>query len=117
LVAYGGMVEIAESAAAELEAEELEVEIVIPSLLAPFPRRTMAAALASRPRIVMVEETHGNSGYGAELATTLLEAGFRGRYARVATPPVPIPAARSLECLVMPDQRRVCDAVLQLLVC
>ncbi len=115
LVAYGGMVEMAEAAAAELREEELKIEIVVPSLLSPFPRRTLTRLLASRDRIVTLEETHTGCGFSAELGTALLESGFRGRYARVGMPPVPIPAARSLESLVMPDRRRVIEAVLQIL--
>ncbi len=115
LVAYGGMLEIAEATAAELREEELDVEIIVPSLLAPFPRGTLVRLLRDRPRVVAVEETHTGCGFSAELGAALLEAGFRGQYARVGMPPVPIPAARSLESLVMPDRRRVSDCVLRLL--
>jgi 2-oxoisovalerate dehydrogenase E1 component len=115
LVAYGGMVDLAETAAAELRQEELAVEIVVPSLLSPFPRHTLTRLLARRERIVTLEETHHGCGFSAELGATLLEAGFRGRYARVATPPVPIPAARCLESLIMPDSRRIAEAVLRVL--
>lgn len=115
LIAYGGMVELAEAAAADLRQEELAVEIVVPSLLSPFPRHTLTRLLAGRERIVAIEETHHGCGFSAELGAALLEAGFRGRYARVATPPVPIPAARCLESLVMPDRRRIAEAVLRVL--
>jgi 2-oxoisovalerate dehydrogenase E1 component len=115
LIAYGGMVELAEAAAAELRLEELAVEIVVPSLLSPFPRHTLTRLLAGRERIVTLEETHHGCGFSAELGAALLEAGFRGRFARVATPPVPIPAARSLESLIMPDRRRIAQAVLRVL--
>ena len=115
LVAYGGTVELAETAAAELRREELAVEIVIPSLLSPFPRHTLGGLLARRERIVTLEETHLGCGFSAELGAALLEAGFRGRYARVAAPPVPIPAARCLESLVMPDGGRISEAVLKVL--
>lgn len=115
LVAYGGMVELAEAAAAQLRREELAVEIVIPSLLSPFPRHTMWRLLSRRERIVSLEETHLGCGFSAELGAALLEAGFRGRYARVAAPPVPIPAARCLESLVMPDGGRISEAILKVL--
>jgi 2-oxoisovalerate dehydrogenase E1 component len=115
LVAYGGMVELAEAAAEELRSEELAVEIVVPSLLSPFPRHTLTNLLKSRERVVTLEETHLGCGFSAELGAALLEAGFRGRFARVATPPVPIPAARSLESLVMPDLRRISEVILTML--
>ncbi len=115
LVTYGGMLEIAEATAAELREEELEVEIVVPSLLSPFPRKTLLRRLRETPRIVTIEETHTGCGFSAELGAALLESGFRGQYARVGMAPVPIPAARSLESLVMPDRRRVVEAILRLL--
>lgn len=115
LVAYGGMVDLAEAAAAELREEELAVEIVIPSLLAPFPRRTLMKTLAARDRVVALEETHIGYGFSAELGAALLESGFRGCYGRVGTPPVPIPAARCLESLVMPDGRRISETILKVL--
>ena len=114
IVAYGGMVEIAEAVAAQLAAEELEVELVLPALLAPLPRHTLTSLLLSRARVVAIEETHSECGFAAELGSVLLEAGFAGRYARVGTAPVPIPAARSLEALVMPDAKRVMDEILRL---
>jgi 2-oxoisovalerate dehydrogenase E1 component len=106
---------MAEAAAADLREEELKVEIVIPSLLSPFPRHTLLRHLSGRERIVTLEETHQGCGFSAELGAALLETGFRGRYARVAAPPVPIPAARCLESLIIPDRRRVVEAVLQVL--
>jgi len=63
----------------------------------------------------MIEETYHGYGFSAELAAALLEAGSSARYARVAAAPVPIPAARSLESMIVPDQRRITDAVLQVL--
>jgi pyruvate/2-oxoglutarate/acetoin dehydrogenase E1 component len=71
--------------------------------------------LAGRERIVILEEAPLGGGFSAELGAALLEAGFGGRYARVATPPVPIPAARSLEALVMPDSRSIFEAILKVL--
>jgi 2-oxoisovalerate dehydrogenase E1 component len=116
LVAYGGTVELTEQAAAELEHEELRVEIVVPSLLSPLPRKTLQGLLASRGRVVTIEESQSEFGFGAELGATLLEAGYRGKYARVGAPPVPIPAARSLEAQVMPGLDSISRAVLKLLI-
>lgn len=114
LVAYGGMVETAEAVAAELEAEELSVQIVIPALLSPLPRHTLIRLLADQPRVVVIEESHSEFSFAAELGTSLLEGGFKGQFTRVGTPPVPIPAARSLESLVIPDKETVLQAILRL---
>jgi 2-oxoisovalerate dehydrogenase E1 component len=115
LVAYGGMVEAAEATAQELRNEELAVEILIPSLLAPLPRHTLTGLLANRERILVLEETHLGYGFGSELGASLVENGFAGRFTRVAAPPVPIPAARSLESAVLPDREQIAEAVLRTL--
>lgn len=116
LVTYGGMLPTVETAARALEAEELSVRIVVPSLLAPFPRHTLLPVLTTGcERIVVVEEAPSAYGVAAELGAVLLESGYRGRFARVGTPPVPIPAARSLESDLIPDARRIADAVIALI--
>lgn len=111
LVAYGGMLPVVERAAAALEAEDFGVEIVSPSLLQPLPRQTLRRALAGRPRVAIVEESPLGPGFGSELAAVLAEARFPGRVTRIAPPPVPIPAARSLEAQVLLDERALFDAL------
>ena len=113
IVTYGGMVPFAEAAAEHLaEEEELELDIVILAQLAPLPRHALIAALSGYDAVVIAEETQAGYGVGAEIAACLAEAGYRGTVRRVAAPPVPIPAARSLEAAVLPDAARVAAAVL-----
>jgi 2-oxoisovalerate dehydrogenase E1 component len=116
LVCYGNTVVLAEAAARLLAEEELNVAIVIPSLLSPLPRRTLTTALIDSSRIVVIEEAPSAGGFGAELAAILLTAGFRGQFDRIATPPVPIPAARSLEDRVLPSENDVLAAVVRMIV-
>ncbi|HUK32551.1 MAG TPA: thiamine pyrophosphate-dependent enzyme [Vicinamibacterales bacterium] len=111
LVAYGGMLPVVERAAAALEAEEYVVEIVSPSMLQPFPRRTLLAALHDAPRVAIVEESPFGPGFGSELSAALAESRFAGRVTRIAPPPVPIPAARSLEAQILLDERGLFDAL------
>ncbi len=111
-VAYGYSTLLAEAAAEQLATEELKCEIVIPCQLAPFPRRTLGRLLANRKRIVVIEEAPAEFGFSAELAVALLEVGFQGTYKRVAPPPLPIPAARSLEAAILPTERDVIEAAI-----
>ena len=115
LVAYGGMLPVVERAAARLEAEDFVVEIVSPSLLQPFPRATLLGALRERPRVAIVEESPLGPGFGSELAAAFAESRFAGRVTRIAPPPVPIPAARSLEAQVLVDERGLFDALVPFL--
>jgi 2-oxoisovalerate dehydrogenase E1 component len=115
LVTYGGSLLLVEEVAEYLRAEEeLAVEVVALSLLAPLPRQTLARLLATRPRVVVVEESQTEFSVGAEIGAVLLEAGFRGAFTRGGSPPVPIPSARSLELDVIPDKRTILRRILAL---
>lgn len=115
LLAFGGMLSVVEQAAQRLrDDEELEVEIVVPSLLAPLPRRSLLTALRQRSRILVVEESHHEYGVSAELLALLAESGWHGRVARVGMAAVPIAAARSLEAMQLPDERDIVAATLAL---
>ena len=108
------MLPVIEKIALELKDEELEVQIIAPSLLSPLPRHTLLAALFDCGRIAIIEETHLGAGFGSELAAALLENGYKGRLRRIATPPVPIPAARSLESQIIPGEREIIEALVPL---
>ena len=112
LVTYGSMVPAVEAVAARLEDEELTVRVIVLSLIAPLPRHTLTALLLGpSSRIVAIEESHTAYGFGAELGAVLLEHGYRGQFLRIATPPVPIPAARSLESGIIPDDAFIWEQV------
>ena len=115
LLAYGGIITLVEEVAAQLaREEELGVEIVALSLLSPLPRQTLTRLLLGRSRVAVVEESHAEYGVGAEIGASLLESGFRGRFLRIGCPPVPIPAARSLEADILPDKPEIIRRVLAL---
>lgn len=115
LVSFGGMLPFVERAARRLEAEEeISVEIVTPSLLAPLPRRTLVNLLMTRPRIAVIEESHHEFGFSAELLASLAEAGVKARVLRLGLPPVPIASARSLEREQMVDEQTIINKILTL---
>jgi 2-oxoisovalerate dehydrogenase E1 component len=111
IVAYGGILPVVEQVAGALAEEDLVVEIVAPSLLQPLPKHTLLDHLLGRNQVAVIEESPLGPGFGSELAAVLLEHGFRGRLTRLGPPPVPIPAARSLESSILPDERRLFDAL------
>ena len=113
IVTYGGMLPVVEEAVKWLEdEEELLIDIVVPSLLSPLPRHTLLTPLLQHERVAIVEESHHEFGIGAEIAASLLEAGFRGNAVRIGTPPVPIASARSLERQILPDADRLIEEIL-----
>ena len=80
----------------------------------PDAARHAVRAPTTRPVLAIVEEAPGDFGVGAEIAASLVEAGWRGHLARIAAPPVPIPSARSLEAQILPDEDRICREVVRL---
>jgi 2-oxoisovalerate dehydrogenase E1 component len=115
LVAFGGMLPVVERVAARLrKEEELTVDIVSPCMLSPLPRQTLLAALLQCTRVVVIEESHHQFGFGAELLASLAEAGFTGTLARLGTAAVPIAAARSLERAQLLDESTIVDNLLEL---
>lgn len=115
VVTYGGTLRIAERVAELLAEEDLVVELIVPSLLQPLPRHTLVDLLKNREHVAIVEESPLGPGFGSELAATLIESGFGGRVTRFAPPPVPIPAARSLESSILPDESQLFEAMVAFL--
>lgn len=116
LVTYGGMLPVVEAAARRLaDEEELAVEIVVPSLLAPLPKASLIGHLLTRRRVAMVEESHHDYGVAAEVAACLLERGYTGKMLRIGAPPVPIASARSLERQILPDEAQVVERILNMI--
>lgn len=112
---YGGMLPVVEEAVRILEEEEeLSCEVIVPALLCPAPKATLARLLAKRSRVVIAEESHSDFGVGAEYAAVLAESGFHGKLLRIGTPPMPIPAARSLETQVIPGATEIVRGALSL---
>lgn len=113
LVTYGGMLPVVEAVTEFLqEEEELEVEILVPSLLSPLPKASLIEHLLDRANVVVVEESHHDFGVSAEIGAALLDKGFAGRFLRIGTPPVPIASARSLEREIIPDDKRIIQQIL-----
>ena len=115
VVTYGGMLPYVEKLREELRDEELSMEIVAPALLNPLPKHQLVQHLLERQAVLVVEEAYSETGFGCAVGTTLLEAGFRGRFGRLSPPPVPIPAARSLESSVLPGRAHILSAIVRLL--
>jgi 2-oxoisovalerate dehydrogenase E1 component len=115
IVCYGGMLPFVETFVEELGNEEVSAEIVAPCLLSPLPQDGLLEHLMHRPRVAVFEEAYGQSGFGLSLGSALAERGYRGRFRRLNPPPVPIPAARSLEGHVLPGHLQMMEVIADLL--
>jgi 2-oxoisovalerate dehydrogenase E1 component len=111
ILTFGGLLPEVETVTTILEEEEeLAVELVVPALLSPFPVQSTLSPLVNRSKILVVEEPHTSFGVGAEIVAQLAESGFAGRVERVGAPPLPIPAARSLERDVLPTREKILES-------
>jgi pyruvate dehydrogenase E1 component beta subunit len=118
VIATSSMVQVALSAADELERDDVSVEVVDPRTIAPLDRATLVASAQKTGRVVVVDEGHRSYGASAELAAVIAEEAFWHLDApvlRLAAMDVPIPFSPVLEDQTVPTSEQVREAVLTLL--
>ena len=113
IVAYSRMVHVALAAADQLSSEGIEAEVVDLRTLRPLDIETIAESVSKTHRVVIVEEGWKTGSVGAEVASQLQYRSFDHLDApieRVAGEEVPMPYARVLEQLAIPDTDKVVQA-------
>ena len=118
IIAYSKMLLIAMQAAEVLAKEGIQAEVVDPRTLRPLDLNTLAASVKKTGKAVIVEEGWPFAGLGAQIAESLYTKVFDyldGPIVRVTARDVPMPYARNLEDLVVPDTERVVTAVRKVL--
>jgi pyruvate/2-oxoglutarate/acetoin dehydrogenase E1 component len=101
-------------AATQLAAAGIEAEVIDVRSLVPLDVETILASLNRTGRLFTVEENPRLLGWGAEIASIAAEEGFwdlDGPVQRITTPHIPLPAADSLEDLVIPSADLVAATV------
>jgi 2-oxoisovalerate dehydrogenase E1 component len=117
IVAYGGMVEMAEIAAAELlEEEEVQADLIIPTQLYPLDIEPIVESILETHRLLVVEEGQGFAGFGGELIARIAsDPRIRSlQVRRVCAAPCPIPAAKPAESQALPSPADVIRAAVGL---
>ncbi|MGY1900462.1 alpha-ketoacid dehydrogenase subunit beta [Nocardia gipuzkoensis] len=114
VVAFGGTLSIAESAAELLAGEGVSAEVIDLRSLRPLDETTVLESVARTHRLVIVDECWRSVGISAEIAARAAEYAYfdlDAPIARVCTAEVPIPYARQLEEAALPRVEAVVDAV------
>jgi len=114
VIAHSKMVLVALEAARTLEKEGIDVEVVDPRTLRPLDVTTIVNSVKKTNRAVVVEEGWPFCGVGAQIVDTIQQHAFDYLDApilRVTGADVPMPYARNLEHLCLPDPERVIEAV------
>jgi transketolase len=94
LIATGGMLALANEAAARLEAEGIRAGLWSMHTLKPLDTRAVLEA-ASTGLVVTLEDHSAIGGLGSAVAELLCEAGYAGRFCRIALPDAFAPCAGS----------------------
>ncbi|HEX5922219.1 MAG TPA: pyruvate dehydrogenase complex E1 component subunit beta [Baekduia sp.] len=116
IVASSRMAIVAEAAATRLADEHgVDAEVIDLRSVRPLDHATIAASVRRTGRAVIVEEGWPDGGIGATLAARVATATPGRPVVRITGADVPMPYARALEALAIPDEAAIITAVLKLL--
>src|SRR2546425_2972895 len=114
IIARSLMVPIALQAAEQLEKEGISCEVIDPRTIRPFDINTIVESVKKTNRAVVAEESHPFASVGAEISAEITEHAFDYLDApvkRVSGADVPMPYAKNLEQMAIPDVAHIVAAV------
>jgi len=114
IVARSLMVPTALKAAEELEKDGVSCEVIDPRTIRPLDIKAIVESVKKTNRVVIAEESHPFCGVGAEISAEINEHAFDYLDApvkRVSGADVPMPYAKNLERLAVPDVEQIVAAV------
>jgi len=116
IVAHGKMYHVATQAAAQLEKDGVEVEIIDPRTVKPLDLPLIIESIKKTNRCVVVDEAHPFAGFAAEIGFLIQREAFDYLDApvqRVTLPDVNAPFSKPLFDEWLPSPKNVIDAVNQ----
>ncbi|MBD3615336.1 MAG: pyruvate dehydrogenase complex E1 component subunit beta [Gracilimonas sp.] len=114
VVAHGKMYHVAKQAAAQLEKDGVDVEIIDPRTVKPLDLPLIVESIKKTNRCVVVDEAHPFAGFAAEIGFLIQREAFDYLDApvqRVTLPDVNAPFAKNLFDAWLPDAKNVIEAV------
>ena len=114
IVARSLMVPLALKAAEALEKDGVSCEVIDPRTIRPLDIDTIIESVKKTNRIVLAEESHAVCSVNAEISAQIMEHAFDYLDApvkRVSGADVPMPYAKNLEQLAVPDVQQIIAAV------
>ena len=118
VVAIGSMVAQTLKAAAELEGEGVDVEVIDPRTLSPLDIDSVLESVHKTGRLLIVDETFGPCGIGAEISAQVVDRGFDDLDApirRLNGGHTPTPYSPPLEAAVIPNVNTIVQAIQDLM--
>ena len=117
LVTLSYTVELALGAAKELKKEGIGVEVIDLRAIVPLDMKTVLESVSKTQRLLVVDEDYLSFGLSGEIITRVLEnlgPNSLKQIKRHAVPDVPIPAARSIEEVIMPSQQSIKNLLIEM---
>lgn len=115
IVARSMTVPLAIQAAEQLEKDRVcSVEVIDPRTIKPLDIDTIVKSVKKTNRLVIVEESHAFASVGAEISHQVMERAFDYLDApikRISCAEAPMPYAKNLEALALPDVPKIIAAV------
>src|ERR1700694_5556132 len=114
IVARSLLVPAALRAAGDLAKDGLSCEVIDPRTIRPLDINAIVESVKKTNRVVIAEESHPLAGVGAEISAEINERAFDYLDApvkRVSGADVPMPYAKNLERLAIPDVEQIVAAV------
>jgi len=113
IITHGKMIHVALQAAAKLEKDGIEADVLDLRTIRPLDMDAILATVAKTNRVVYLEEGWPYAGTGAQIVSMIQEEAFDHLDApirRVTQADIPMPYARNLENLAKPSAERVVEA-------
>src|SRR2546430_6761734 len=114
IIARSLMVPTALQAAEQLEKEGISCEVIDPRTIRPLDINIIVESVKKTNRAVVAEESHPFASVGAQISAEISEHAFDYLDApvkRVSGADVPMPYAKNLEQLAIPDYEKIIQAV------
>jgi pyruvate dehydrogenase E1 component beta subunit len=106
------------SAAADLEKDGIDAEVIDLRTLAPFDQDTILQSVAKTGRLVVADECYPAASVASEVASLFADAGFgllKKPAKRLNFPAVPVPLSPPLERHLIPRVDKIVDAAKELM--
>jgi 2-oxoisovalerate dehydrogenase E1 component len=114
VVALSIMVPRTLKAMEQLDKDSISVELIDPRTVAPLDIETILQSVAKTGRLLIVDETFGPFGIGAEIAAQMVDTGFDHLDApirRLNGAHTPTPYSPPLEAAVVPNDEAIAQAI------
>ena len=114
VVALTTMVQKCVDVSASLSSAGISVEVIDPRTVAPLDMETILASVRKTGRLLVVDESFGPCGVGAEICARVMEEAFDDLVApvvRLNGAHVPMPYSAPLETAAIPQHEQIATAV------